>query len=600
MTRLRSGTVCNGQATYVILLIQSVKCFQVHLPPCITGSRRSVVASPESGAGMRVRFGWATGLAALLWVWVAGAWAQGGTAPIPVLKQEQGRATLMVDGAPFFVLGAQVDNSSGWPARLSAVWPAAERLKLNTLEVPVYWEQMEPVKGTFDFNVVDAILAQARSHNVHLVLLWFGTWKNGKMHYVPDWVKSDTKTYPRMMSKAGVPIDVLSPNAPANLEADRTAFVALMRHLKETDPQHTVVMMQVENESGSLGLVRDFSSMAQKEFDSAAPAELVKALGKKPGTWAQVFGDDADETFAAWSVARYINAVAEAGKKELPLPMYVNNWLKSPRGYPVETVPGEDYPSGGPTVNMIPVWKAGAPAIDILAPDIYVPNSERYRGVMAEFHRADNPLLIPESLGFEPFPGASGYSRYLYYALGDGAVGFANFGLDRLKLGEGITGEDLAQANGFALLGEFDRELARLKFAGVLKTAVEENGIAEKELDFGSGAQEWRAVVMFPPMYGTLEAPVATSSDTKSLHVGRAVVAELGASQFLVAGIDCRVQFALPVHPGGKQAQMLKVEEGSYVGGEWKATRLWNGDETDYGLNFGGTGALLRVTMGSY
>jgi beta-galactosidase GanA len=385
---------------------------------------------------------------------------------LPRLVEQQGRATLMVDGQPYFLLGAQVDNSSGWPGRLDAVWPAAERMKLNTLEVPVYWEQMEPVRGTFDFTVVDAVLKQARDHSVRLVLLWFGTWKNGKMHYVPDWVKSDTAKYPRMLSKTGVPIDVLSPNAPANLDADSAAFAALMRHLKEADPQHTVLMMQVENESGSLGLVRDFSPMAQKLFDAPVPAELIKALGKKPGTWAQVFGDDADETVAAWSVSRYINAVAAAGKKELPLPMYVNNWLKSPRAFPITTIPGEDYPSGGPTINMFPVWKATAPSIDLLAPDIYVPNSERYRMVMQQFHQPGNPLLIPESLGFEPFPGASGYARYLYYALGDGAVGFANFGLDRLHVDEPLSAESLAQVEGFRLLGSFDRELAALKFAG--------------------------------------------------------------------------------------------------------------------------------------
>src|SRR5450631_1366273 len=160
---------------------------------------------------------------------------------MPKIVEDHGRATLMVDGAPYFLLSAQVDNSSGWPERLDAVWPAAEALRLNTLEVPVYWEQMEPSKGHFDFSVVDSILQQARTHKVRLVLLWFGTWKNGKMHYVPDWVKSDTVTYPRMLSKSGVPIDVLSPNAPANLEADSTAFAALMRHLKQADPQRTVL-----------------------------------------------------------------------------------------------------------------------------------------------------------------------------------------------------------------------------------------------------------------------------------------------------------------------------------------------------------------------
>jgi beta-galactosidase GanA len=535
---------------------------------------------------------------------------------MPTLVQQQGRATLMVDGAPYFLLGAQVDNSSGWPTRLDAVWPAVERLGLNTLEVPVYWEQMEPARGAFDFTVVDSILAQARAHHVHLVLLWFGTWKNGKMHYVPGWIKADTATYPRMLSKSGVPIDVLSPNSPANLDADRAAFAALMKHLKDADPQHTVIMMQVENESGSLGLVRDFSPMAQKIFDAPVPGDLLRALHKSPGPWSQVFGPDADETFAAWSVSRYINAVAAAGKQELPLPMYVNNWLKSPRAYPIVTVPGVDYPSGGPTINMFSVWKTMAPAIDILAPDIYVPNSENYRKVMRQFQQPGNPLLIPESLGFEPFPGASGYARPLYFALGEGAVGFANFGLDRFDVAQPLSPEMLAVANGFALLGSFTPELAALKFSGRLQTAIEEDGIAQKELAFAAdgtplpldaassapaepSGTAWRVIVSFPPAYDPPASPVSTTSDTRSLREGRAVVASLGSNQFLVAGIDCRVQFALPVQ-FAKQPQMLKVEEGRYDGTTWVPIRLWNGDETDYGLNFGGKGSLLRVTMGSY
>jgi beta-galactosidase GanA len=552
-------------------------------------------------------------LVVLAAVWLAPV--RGLAQQMPKLVEEQGRATLMVDGQPFFMLGAQVDNSSGWPERLDAVWPGAERLRLNTLEVPVYWEQLEPAKGRFDFSVVDSILQQARAHKTRLVLLWFGTWKNGKMHYVPDWVKSDTATYPRMKSKAGVAIDVLSPNAPANLEADSFAFAALMRHLKQADTQHTVIMVQVENESGSLGMVRDFSPMAQAIFDAPVPADLLKALGKKQGNWAQVFGDDADETFAAWSVSRYINAIAAAGKKELPLPMYVNNWLKSPRAFPVTTVPGDDYPSGGPTVNMFPVWKAMAPSIDLLAPDIYVPNSERYRSVMRDFHQPGNPLLIPESLGFEPFPGATGYARYLYFAVGDGAVGFANFGLDRLDIAH-PNQEMLAVVNGFSLLGSFTQELAVLKFAGKVQTSVEEDGISQKELAFAadgtslplglgsaptaSAEATWRVVVSFPPSYDPPAAPISTTSDTTGLHEGRAVVASLGPNEFLVAGIDCRVQFALPLHSGGKQPQMLKVEEGHYDGTTWVPLRLWNGDETDYGLNFGGKGSLLRVTMGSY
>jgi hypothetical protein len=536
---------------------------------------------------------------------------------IPTLVQQNSRATLMVDGVPYFLLGAQVDNSSGWPDRLDAVWPAAERMKLNTLEVPIYWEQMEPAHGTFDFTVVDSILQQAQAHKVHLVLLWFGTWKNGKMHYVPGWVKSDTATYPRMLSRAGVPIEVLSPNAPANLEADSTAFAALMRHLKQADPLHTVLMMQVENESGSLGLVRDFSPAAQAIFDAPVPADLMRALHKTgAGNWAQVFADDADETFAAWSVARYINAVAAAGKRELPLPMYVNNWLKSPRAFPIAPSPATTTPPAAPPSTCSPFGRPSRQRSTSLAPDIYVPNSNNYRKVMQEFHQPGNPLLIPESLGFEPFPGATGYARYLFFALGEGAIGFANFGLDRLHL-DALTPESLAQVNGFQLLGSFAQELASLQFAGKLQTAVEEEGISQKELTFAANGSPlslggnpsapaaspdaaWRVIVSFPPSYDPPAAPVSTTSDTTGLHEGRAVVASLGPNEFLVAGIDCRVQFALPVHSAGKQPQMLKVEEGRYDGTTWVPLRLWNGDETDYGLNFGGKGSLLHVTLGSY
>jgi hypothetical protein len=76
-------------------------------------------------------------------------------------------------------------------------------------------------------------------------------------------------------------------------------------------------------------------------------------------------------------------------------------------------------------------------------------------------------------------------------------------------------------------------------------------------------------------------------------------VAQLGPDEFLVAGIDCRVQFVAPVH-SEKQVQLLRVEEGRYDGTTWIPARLWNGDETDYGLNFGGKGSLLRVKVGSY
>ena len=66
---------------------------------------------------------------------------------------------LIVDGAPFLMLGAQANNSSNYPAVLPKVWPVIRELHANTLEIPVAWEQIEPVEGKFDFSWVDTLLA---------------------------------------------------------------------------------------------------------------------------------------------------------------------------------------------------------------------------------------------------------------------------------------------------------------------------------------------------------------------------------------------------------------------------------------------------------
>ena len=169
-------------------------------------------------------------------------------------------------------------------------------MHVNTAEAPVYWEQIEPQPGSFDWTNVDALIDGARAHHLHLVLLWFGTWKNGNDHYVPQWMKRDPEHFPRMINSAGAPIDDLSANAPANMEADRKAFAALMHHIAEQDAgEHTILMIQVENESGGIGAARDYSSASNREFAGQVPTQLVKALGKKPGTWSEVFPGNADE-----------------------------------------------------------------------------------------------------------------------------------------------------------------------------------------------------------------------------------------------------------------------------------------------------------------
>ena len=514
---------------------------------------------------------------------------------MPHLQKKDNRYAFTVDGKPFLMLGAQINNSSSWPAALSTAWPALEAMHVNTVEAPVYWETMEPAPGQFDFSTVDMLINGAREHHLHLVILWFGTWKNGQNHYVPEWIKSDPKKYPRQITQYGKLLDVMSPNSPANLDADKHAFTALMHHIRETDAtQHTVIMMQVENESGGIGSVRDYSATAQKLFNADVPPALASALHKKPGTWQQVFGPDADERFAAFSTSSYINEVAKAGKAEYPLPMYCNVWIT----YPVHALEnrdratagaGQEYPSGGAQQQNLDVWKAAAPAIDILAPDFYSGEIPFFHSVVAAYSRPDNPLFIPETALNKDLLGP-----LFFYALGHGAIGFSPFGVDRSGwfVGPDAKMPDWLSQNN-ALFTPIEEQVAQWNLDGKLQTAVEEKGSERQRLHFGSTD----AVVSFgfPQKDGQLPP------GTPDLQ-GRAMVAQTGPMEFVVTGFDASVSFVQAAAPEGKaqtqQIEILRAEEGQYVNGTWQTTRIWNGDQTDRGLNFHGSSPqLVRIRL---
>ena len=576
------------------------------------------------------------------------------THPAPKLVKENGHQALMVDGEPYLVLGAQIGNSSAWPALLEEdVWPALEAMHVNTAEAPVYWEQIEARPGQFDWANVDALLAGAREHHLHLILLWFGTWKNGNDHYVPEWVKRDPVHYPRMLNLAGAPIDDLSANASANMTADRKAFAALMHHLAETDSvEHTVLMMQVENESGGIGAARDYSAESNREFNGPVPAELVKALGKRPGTWSEVFPGTADESFQAWHQARYVNAVAEAGKREFNIPFYCNAWLVYPPAELPErhiATPGIGYPSGGPNQLMLPIWKAAAPAIDLIGPDIYSSDPTLYVNVLDTYARPDNPLWIPETGQQDRF------APYFFAALGRGAIGFSPFGVDwtgHLPVGS----VPKAHAANYALIGSMDRTLAKLGFEGRIRTFIEISGGVDQETIFepntgrpasrpsrtapamtrevpispvnlanamvppadagnaatraADAAGDWVAEVRFGfPQPDGQPAPGSSNKE------GRTLVAQLGPDEYLLTGIGGSVFFHRPGYLPGIRMQILTAEEGYYTpagpsGGaeEWHKIRILNGDETDRGIRFPSTKlgqtpqhpVAVRVTLGRF
>ena len=516
-------------------------------------------------------------------VLAAAGFSAAAQAPVPQVVRQDGRHALLVDGEPFLVLGGQCGNSSNWPAVLPDVWETMEEMHANTLEIPVYWEEIEKVRGQYDFTSVQRLLDQARAHDMRLVLLWFATWKNGSNHYMPEWMKLDSGRYYNVVGKDGQPVDSPSPHAQATMELDAKAFRAFMEYLRDNDPQHTVILVQVQNEPGTWGSVRDYSKEAEKLFARPVPDALLQPAVRKElgavadkGTWRQVFGERADEYFHAWYVASYIEQVAAAGKAVNPLPLYVNVALRDPLTDPMAT----EYESGGATDNVIAIYKAAAPSIAFVAPDIYQRGDERYMKAVELYDRPDNALMVPETGG--------GSQKYLYEVIRRG-IGFAPFGVDKNRRAHAALSAE------YKLLRPVARQFARWSFEGRVHTAYEpENGSKEQTLDLG----EWEAVLTF----GAARrggAPAGAGAGAPAPANGKAMIVKLGEGDFLAMGTDCRFTFRPLGRNEGRAWHYLRVEEGSFdESGQWVMTRVLNGDETDWGGPYVGSApSMLRIRV---
>lgn len=355
------------------------------------------------------------------------------------LQKSSGYTQLLVNGNPFIMLGGELGNSTASNiSYLRNHWQRLEQMNLNTVLVPVYWELMEPEEGKFDFSLLDSTIADARKHNLKLVLLWFGTWKNSMSCYAPAWMKMNSRRFPRTLDSLGRSQEIFSVFGKETLEADKEAFAALMRYVREIDSAlNTVLMVQVENEIAMLSTAREHSKTADGYFNTKLPAALAAYLQKnknklvpefkqkweKQGakqneSWVNTFGADVytDEIFQAWYYAQYTNEVAKAGKKEYNIPMFVNAALPRPG-----KLPGQ-YPSAGPLPHLMDIWQAGAPAIDILAPDFYNPDTKYWCDL---YVRNDNRLFVPE-IRFDKTCAAK-----VFYILGHyKAIGFSPFSIE--------------------------------------------------------------------------------------------------------------------------------------------------------------------------
>lgn len=488
---------------------------------------------------------------------------------IPHLEKRGHATQLIVDGKPFIILGGELHNSSSSSLDyLSPLWQPLKKNNYNTVLAAVTWQLTEPQEGRFDFSLVDGMLKAARENNLKLVLLWFGSWKNGLSHYAPDWVKKDTKRFPRIVLQNGRSTETITALSTDAMNADAKAFAALMHHIKEEDAKdHTVIMMQVENEVGVIGSTRDHSQMANALFAKPVPGELLKGLqknknelqpalkklwevngSKTSGNWSTVFGNtaSADEAFMAWHYAKYVNTVAQTGKKEYNIPMFVNAWIVQPE----DKTPG-DYPSGGPQAHVHDIWHIAAPDIDIKAPDIYLPD---FTGITSQYHHSWNPLFIPES-----FNGTAGAAN-AFYAIGQhNAIGYSPFGIDG-RLNDS-TQVQLAKA--YKVLNDLTPEIS---------VAQASNNINAVSLQMSEPLQSFH-------LGGYLITAGLRKSWSGVLQAtkGYGIVIQTGTDEFTIAGSNIDITF-IPIAPGPKMAGIASLWEGSYENGVWKNGRLLNGD----------------------
>lgn len=510
---------------------------------------------------------------------------------IPVIKNDNGIPTLYVKDEPFFALSGEIHNSSSSNLEYMEqhVWPNLKDLNMNSVIVPIFWETIEAVEGTYDFTLIDGLIKQARENEMHLIFLWFGLWKNGESMYVPAWMKQDTANYFRAKKVNGESLNTISPLCEAAIAKDAKAFEQIMEHIKEVDEEEsTVIFMQIENEIGLLGTERDYSTVANEAFEKEIPESLAKEYGVS-GNWKNAFGLDAEEFFMAYYFAKAVETITSAGRAKYYIPCYANAWLKQ---YPWFA---GSYPTGGPVKEVHKIWKIAAPSLFTLAPDIYVPYVP---SVLDEYSYEGNPLVIPEVRK------DAVTASYCLYAFGKhNAICYSPFGIEDLGLSPDEIDRPPMEVmialnidpSAFDIAGSKDYlaktyDLVKqmrplyLKYRG---TEHLQSYVRKSETDYGTYFR-----------FEDYDIAVAYSPKMPEKPLGAGIIYELDKNKFLIIGTMCNLTFK-PKAGEDKKVELLKMEEGELVNGEWKAGRILNGDEK-MSLGFGDMPSCRYIELYKY
>ena len=556
-------------------------------------------------------------------------------AQIPYLEKGSNSTKLIVDGKPFVMLSGELHNSTcSSEDYMKDVWAQMAAVNLNSVIATVSWELIEPVEGQFDFSLVDAIIEGAKEENLKLALIWFGTFKNPFNTYAPSWVKKDPKRFPRSQTAGGVDLELPSMFSENVLEADLKAYTELMKHIRETDTDHTVIMMQIGNEPGLRGAARDYSKEAEKAWSLDVPEQLISYLKenkatlqpdiaqawtengtKTKGSWDEVFGKSitkkdesgkivnfTEHIFTAYSFAQYLDLLSTEGKKIHPLPTFVNASVFGINSRGVSLGNGCSIP------EFFDLYRAGAPTLDILTPNSYMLQLDQ---ICEAFSWKGNPILIPESGAVAARP---------LYAIGEwDALCFSPFGIDDMDP-ENLSDEQELYADAYGVLqnmfglitstldsekmrGVFiypGKEVETLEIGDYKFTISPRKGFdigavmgeagerAEKNNDDNSEDEDDAPL---PNMFG----PRGPQQPT----MGGAIIIQISDDEFYIVGYGLNADITVKDGIKSKYCSYDSIWEGTFENDEFIPGRLLNGDERSVYLDSSGIG-VLKVKMYYY
>jgi hypothetical protein len=463
------------------------------------------------------------------------------TEHIPQIVRVEGRPRLLIDGRPFLVLGLQWDCDSCFSAEeMNPLFPHAARMGANTAALPLYWREVEPEPDGYDFRMVDERIRQAHANALHVILLWFATWKNACTFYAPDYIRDDHATYPRAVDRSGRLLVSLCPSGETTWRRDCAALKALMEHLRAVDEDHTVIMVQVENEPGILGSDRCYCPNCTERF-----AE---------DKWEQAWGAHAAEAFSAASIAQYIDRLATEAKAIYPLPLYVNVALPQAVG----GIPGQ-YFSGGAVPEMLDLVREHLHHIDLVAPDIYTPGYRDFQRLCQTYSANGNPLYIAEHSS-TPEGRAE---RNVFYAIGQyGTLGFDPWAID-------ASFPDMEQAPPLvdSVGGEWGPHAYWLRDSYVAISRAIEPIVAAQ------GTERLFTCVQEPAERRTgweAQGCDVLVSYHRPDGAGRGLLIQQAPNEFLLIGVGFSVQFRRP-RPSGEPVAVVSAEWGRYESGRWIA-----------------------------